>query len=791
MFRNYLKTTIRSLYNNKAYSFLNIFGLAIGIACAGLIFLWVEDEVQWDDFNVKKNDLYFIRENQKYDAYTATFGSTPGVMGPAMETEIPGIAATCRVYDMDDVLFAMGDKKMYANGLATDPSLFSMFTLPFIEGNAKTAMQQPYSLVITEKTAKKFFGTTKDVVGKTVRIDNKQDYTVTGLVRDIPANSSLYFEFVRPFQPVFEESDWMHRWDNSTLSTYVELKPGVDVTSVNKILYGYIQKRVPGSNVQPFLWSMSRWHLYDQFDNGVETGGGQIDYVHLFTLIAWIILFIACINFMNLATARSEKRAREVGVRKVLGAGKQNLVLQFIGEALLMAVISALFAVIIMVLLLPLFNTLVHKDLSPGFGEPSHILALVGITVLCGILAGSYPSFYLSSFNPVYVLKGIKMRGGSAAFIRKGLVITQFAVSVILIVSTLIVYQQIQHVKSRNLGFNKDNLLQVSAQGDLTTHFTAVKQDLLATNVVENVAVSDHGTLWGGNNTSGLTWAGKTPGAQILISTRSVTTGFFKTSDMRLLEGRDFTANDSINSPNLNIIITQSFEKLMGAGSALGKIVHWNGDTTMMTVVGVVNDYVYGNMYGKADPVLFRCTPATETNLMYIRLKPGAGVEPALAKLEAVVKKDNPAYPFTYKFMDEQFNDMFYSEALISKLSQVFSALAIIISCLGLFGLAAYTAERRTKEIGVRKVLGASVPGIATLISKEFLQLVVIACLVAFPVAWWIMHSWLQGFEYRIVISGWIFLAAGVIAVLIALVTVSFQAMRAAIANPVKSLRTE
>ncbi len=793
MFRNYFKITIRSLYKNKGYSFLNIFGLAIGIACAALIFLWVEDEAHWDDFNVKKDHLYFIRENQKYDAYTATFGSTPGVLAPAMQAEIPGIAATCRTYDMDDVLFTIGDKKMYANGLFTDASLFSMFTLPFVQGNAATAMAQRYSLVITEKTAKKFFGTVKDVVGKTVQMDNKQDYIITGVVKDIPSNSSLHFEFVGSFQIVFDQNSYLHRWGNNSLNTYVELKPGASAASVNKILYNFIQQREPSSNARPFLWSMSRWHLYDQFDNGVETGGGQIEYVHLFAIIAWIILFIACINFMNLATARSEKRAREVGVRKVLGAGKENLVMQFIGEAVLMAAVSAVLAVVIMVIALPFFNTLVQKDISPGFDQPLHIIALVSLTLICGLLAGSYPSFYLSSFNPVFVLKGIKTKGGSAAIIRKVLVVVQFSVSVILIVSTLIIYQQIQHVKSRNLGFNKNNLLQISAQGDVPKYYNSLKQDLLATNVVENVAMSDHGTLWGGNNTGSLTWPGKAQDAQILISNRYVTEGFFKTSGISLLEGRDLTSTDSVQSKHLNAVITQSFEKLMGKGSALGNVIRWQNDTsgTTMTVVGVVNDYVYGNMYGKPDPMIFYSSPLEHVNLMYVRLKPEASTEAALAKIEMTMKKNNPAYPFIYKFVDEQFNNMFYSEALIGKLSQVFAALAIIISCLGLFGLAAYTAERRTKEIGVRKVLGASVSGIAALLSKDFLQLVVLSCLVAFPLAWWMMHSWLQGFEYRIAISGWIFFAAGLVAVLIAFITVSFQAIKAALANPVKSLRTE
>ncbi|WP_423147761.1 ABC transporter permease [Rubrolithibacter danxiaensis] len=779
---------------NKIYSFLNIFGLAIGIACAGLIFLWVEDEINFDQYNVKKDQIYYVRENQKYDTYVATFGSTPGILGPAIQAEIPGIANTCRMsQNNEDKLITIGDKSMYASGSYAEPSLFNMFTLPFVQGNAKTAFTQLYSMVITEKTAKKFFGNEKDVIGKKVRVDNKQDYVIAGVVKDIPENSSLKFEWVAPFQIWFDQSPWAHNWGNNCLSTFVELKQGVDPATVDKLLYNFIQKREPQSIARPFLWSMNDWHLRDEFDNGVQTGGGQIEYIRLFTTIAWIILLIACINFMNLATARSEKRAKEVGVRKVLGAEKQSLIFQFIGEAVFMALLSALCAVAIILLALPAFNVLVEKNLSIGLNNPLHITVLLLIALVCGLVAGSYPSLYLSAFNPVFVLKGLKLKTGSANFIRKGLVILQFTISIVLIISTIIIYQQIQHVKNRSLGFNKNNLLQTAVVGNAAKNYPSVKQELLNTGVVESIALSDHNTLYGGNNTNSLTWQGKAPGAQILISGRNVTPEFINTSQLKLLKGRDFMQTDSTNSKKLNVIITQSLEKLMGKESALGKTLWNEGDTsgTILTVVGVVNDYVYGNMYGKPDPVVFTCTAPVNTNTMYIRLKQQTNVETALAQIQDVLKKANPAYPFTYQFVDDQFNKMFLSEMLISKLSRVFTALAIIISCLGLFGLAAYTAERRTKEIGIRKVLGASVLGITKLLSKDFLQLVAISCLVAFPAAWWMMHNWLQGYQYRIGISWWIFIVAGVAAILIALLTISFQSIKAAIANPVKSLRTE
>jgi len=392
MFKNFFKTTFRTLWKNKTFSFLNIFGLAIGIACAGLIFLWVENEMNFDNQNTKKDRLYFARVNAKFDAGVFTHWSTPGLLGPSIHAEIPGIANTCRTSeDQTSLLFGIGNKSVYASGKYAEPSLFDMFTLPFVQGNPQTAFSQLYSLVITEKTAKKFFGMDKNIVGKTVRVDNKQDYTITGVLKDIPQNSSLQFEWVAPFQIWYQQSPWASKWENNCLSTYVELKPGADLVHVNKQLYNFVQKRAPTSIGHVFLFGMNNWHLYGGFENGKPTGSGFIVYVRLFTIIACIILFIACINFMNLSTARSEKRAREVGVKKVLGSGKKRLVMQFIGEALLMATLAAVTAVIIMSFALPSFNTLVQKTLLLDLEKPFHLSALLSVTIICGLIAGSYP----------------------------------------------------------------------------------------------------------------------------------------------------------------------------------------------------------------------------------------------------------------------------------------------------------------------------------------------------------------------------------------------------------------
>ncbi|HTI89625.1 MAG TPA: ABC transporter permease [Puia sp.] len=793
MFKNYLTIALRNLWKNKTYSFLNLFGLAIGIACAGFVFLWVEDEVSFDSMYAKKDRLNLVLENWEYPDHTRTFSSTPGLMGPAIKAEIPGLANVCRLDDESPTkLFTVGDKVLYSSGRYVDSSLFSMLELPFVEGNERQAFKQLYSIVLTEKAAQKFFGTTRNVIGRTVRLDHKQDYVVSAIIKDIPKNSTFQFEWLISFDVYFKENDNLQNWGNNSPLTLVEVAPGANVAGINKLLHNYLQPKVTGSIAHGFLFPMTDWHLRWEFENGKQTGGGRITYVHLFSMIAWIILFIACINFMNLATARSEKRGREVGIRKVLGAEKGKLVIQFIGEAILMSGLAALIAVLLMSLILPAFNLLVEKQLTIGLQHPLHIGFLLGITLICGLVAGSYPSLYLSSFNPVIVLKGLKMKAGGAAFIRKGLVVLQFTVSIVLIIGTVIVFQQIQHIKNRNLGFDKDHLIEIPSSDILTNAFPVVKQELLNTGLVENAALSDHTMINGGNNTDDLQWQGKAPGHKVLVSIREVGPELFRTMGMKFTEGREFTINDSVSRQDrlLHVIVTEALARQMGKGSTIGKTIMSPDSSIRGVVIGVVKDYVYGDMYGQPDPVIFICHPQVG-NCMYVKTKPGSSPEQALAKIEAVVKKANPGYPFDYRFVDDQFNNMFENETLISKLSRVFAALAIFISCLGLFGLAAFTAERRTKEIGIRKVLGASVPGLTRLLSGDLLKPIILSNLVAFPVAWWVMNSWLQSYAYRVHIHAWVFVVAGLTAIGIALATVSFQAVKAAIANPIKSIKAE
>lgn len=787
MFKNFLKTALRNLWKTRSFSFLNIAGLAIGIACAGLIFLWVEDELNFNNYFTNKENIYKVKDRQTYDGTTFVFDATPGLMAPSMKAEISGIKTTARSSGEDRVLFSLGDKNIYEQGLYVDSSFFSIFHFQFIKGNPSNVFKQLYSLVLTEKMAEKFFGST-DVLDKILRFNNKQDYVISGVIKNLPENATFQDnQWFAPYKVFEDENQWLQAWGNNGVMTYVETDPGANITAINKQLNGYIQTKGKDLIAKMSIYPISRWRLYDSYDKNGNEIKGRIKYVNLFSLIAWIILIIACINFMNLATARSEQRAREVGVRKVMGAGKTKLIFQFIGESLIMAFIASLVAIALIYLTLPAFNNLVGKNLSINLFTPLHIFSLLSIVLICGLLSGSYPAFYLSSFNPVMVLKGLKLKNGaSAGFIRKALVIVQFSVSIILIISTILIYQQIQHAKDRNLGYNKNNLVYLGLEGKMKQNFNAIKNDLLESGFAENASLSSTTVLQMGSNTGDFTWEGKDPSKQVLISMENASPEYISTMQMHLTEGRDFYAD--IKSDSNNIIINETLAKIVNKKNIVGsQLVDGN---QKFTIVGVINDFIYNNMYSPSSPlILFPDT--SNVNFLSVRFKPNADLRSAVNKMTGIIKKDNPGYPVEYKFVDEEFDQYFKSETLIGKLAGVFATLAIIISCLGLFGLAAYTSERRTKEIGIRKVLGASVAGMARLLSKDFLILVLISCLVAFPVAWWMMHNWLQSFEYRVAISWWIFLAAGLAAILIALLTVSFQAIKAAITNPVKSLRSE
>lgn len=796
MIKNYFKTAWRSLWKNRTFSLLNISGLAVGIACAAFIFLWVEDERTYNDYFTNKDHLYQVMNNQVYNGKTYTFASLPGPFAKAAKEEIPGIKNIVRTNWGSRALFNYGEKGVYANGMNVDAAFLKMFNYEFIEGNAVSAFSQLYSLVVTASMAKKIF-TTTDVVGRQLKMENKQDYTITAVVKDLPTNASFNNqEWFAPFEIFEKQKDWLTFWGNNGIRNFVELDANANVAAVNSKMYGFIKGKDKDASAMPFLFAVKDWRLHNNFVDGKQSGG-KIKIVNLFTIIAWIILIIACINFMNLSTAKSGPRAKEVGVRKVMGSAKSMLVWQFICEAILMAFIGVVVAVGIVALLLPVFNLLVEKQLSLGLLKPLHLLSLLVIGLLCGFTAGSYPAFYLSSFKPLDVLKGLKLQATGAGFIRKGLVITQFIISVALIICTIIIYQQVMHTKNRELGMNKDNLIRLDQQiistaknGGTGSHFETIKNDLLQTGVVENAALSSSEAFSVGSNSSDFNWKGKDATKDVLISMDWVTPGYIKTMGIQVLAGSDFN-QDGFGDSN-RVIINETFAKLIKNKplEVVGQLIE--RDSINFEIAGVIKDYVYNNVYGSVSPlIIFNDKKASNTNNLMIRFKPLQDYKGALAKIETVIKTYNPTYPFEYRFTSDTFKELFANENLIGKLAGLFAVLAIIISCLGLFGLSAYTAERRIKEIGIRKVLGASVQSLTSLLSKEFVRLVGVSCLLAFPLAWYFMQQWLQDYEYRIAISWWMFILPAVLAMLITILTVSFQAVKAALMNPVKSLKGE
>ena len=788
MDKNYFKIAWRHIKKNKGYAFINMIGLSLGMACAILILLWVNDEVQYNAFQKNYNNLYQVLENQSYEGKTYTFSAMPGPFAPVVKDELPEIKYAARTDWGTNLLFSIGDKSIYEMGVFADPDFLKMFSFELIKGDTSKILKDPSSIVITKKMAQKFFGD-DDPVGRTIKVNNDKEYTITGLLKDPPLNSTIKFSWLASFKIYEDKNQWLKNWGNNGIQTYLQLKEGTDPKQVDKKLHDFISKKDTGAIAKPFLLAMKDWRLRSRYEDG-KYAGGRIEYVRMFSIIGLLIIIIACINFMNLATARSEQRAREVGVRKVLGAGRTTLIRQFFGESIMMSFAAMLFAALIVFLVLPSFNTLVEKKLTFDLSNPVIWAGMPLLALVCGAIAGSYPSLYLSSFNPATVFKGLRIGKNSATvYVRKGLVITQFVISIVLIISTIVIYRQIEHVKNRQLGYNRENIIYLYLKGKMNEHFPAIHHDLLSTGVVQNAAMSNDRVFNVGSSSGDFTWNGKAPGSKLLVSMDWVTPQYISTMGMKLASGREFYPD--ITSDSNSIIINETMAKIMGKKDPVGEIIRRdNGKGRQLTVVGVVKDYVFNDMYKQPDPLILFCDTSNVSTLL-IRLKGKQDIQQQLAKVESVIKSNNPGYPVETKFLDDDFNSLFKSEMLVGKLSRVFALLTILISCLGLLGLAAYTAERRTKEIGIRKVLGASVTNVIALLSKDFLSLVGISSLIAFPVAWWMMHNWLNDYAYRINISWWVFVFAGVLAAVIALVTVSFQAIKAAIANPVKSLRTE
>ncbi|MBK1442404.1 ABC transporter permease [Parapedobacter sp. ISTM3] len=787
MLKNYFKTTFRNLWKTRGYSFLNIVGLAVGITAASLIFLWVEDEMTYDNFPNKENS-YIVKSKQTLDGVTNVSDAVPGLLGPAIKAEIPGIRHAARVAWMTSNMFSFGDNNIFQEGYYAEPDLMDIFSLEFVEGDKATAMDNPDKVVLTESAAARIFGD-EPAFGKVVRVDNDKSYTVSGVVKDLPKNSTFQFDWLIPFEVYEQENQWIRQWRNNVLMTYVGLEPSADVAQVNDMLHDFVirQSSDEQSTTYNMLYPMERWRLYSSFDSDGNEQEGRMKYVRLFSIIAWVVLLIACINFMNLATARSEKRTKEVGMRKVVGATRTSLIGQFLGESLILAAISALLAVGFIHLAIGIFNNLIEKELVMDLFNPTHLFFLGGIVLVCGLLSGIYPAFYLSSFNPISTLKGVKQQVGTAGLVRRALVVLQYTMSITLIICTVIIFQQIQHAKGRDAGYERSQVLLTPLRGKMAERIETIKEQLVATGGVESAGLSERRILYIGTYSWNVGWEGKAPDKQVNIYNFRADADLVPSLGMEVVDGRNF--RPQLLGDSASAIVNETFAKLIQSdGKVVGQTIY-NGKP--FTIVGVVKDFVYNNMYGVPAPLFFYPFETPPWGQLNIKIKAGANLTTVIPQIEKIIKTHNPEYPFDYQFLDELFDRQFKSEMLIQKLAGVFAVLSIIISCLGLFGLAAFTAERRTKEMGIRKVLGASISSLVGLLNREFVMLVLVSCAVAFPFAWWMMSDWLSNYQYRTDLHWWVFALAGAGALVIALLTVSSQAIKAALMNPTKSLRDE
>jgi ABC-type antimicrobial peptide transport system permease subunit len=786
MIRNYLKIAWRNLVKNKAHSAINIVGLAVGMTIAMLIGLWIWDELSFDKYHQHYNRIGQVMTTQTANGETGTFSSTVVPLSNELRTKYAGdFKLTALTWDANYIL-ATGDKKISQRGMWAEPDMPFMLSLVMLKGSYGN-FQDPSSFIISQSVAKALFGDAEPI-SKVVRINNKINLKVAGVYQDLPRNTSFYETKV--ILPWGNKANWWNAqttaWDNHACSLYVLMNDHADFDKVSAKIRNVTKPHFKMNDEVMQVHPMSRWHLYSEFQNG-RSVGGRIQFVWLFGIIGLFILLLACINFMNLSTAKSEKRAKEVGIRKAIGSVRGQLIRQFLSESLLVAFSALILTIILTALVIPYFNNIADKDVAIPWANPVFWLFTLSFTIFTGLISGSYPAFYLSSFNPVKVLKGTFRIGRFASVPRKVLVVVQFTVSVVLIIGTVVVLRQIQFAKNRPVGYSRAGLITVEMNTpEIYGHYEVMRTELLQTGAVEDMAESNSTTTQIWSNNGGFNWLGKPAGYDPLFGTISVTYDFGHTVGWQVIEGRDFSRNFPTDTGAF--ILNESAVKLSGIKKPVGKIMNWNGKDHVIT--GVVKDMVMESPYNKTRATIFLMDPYW-INFMTVRIKPTMPIRDALNKIAPVFKKYNPGSPFEYKFNDDEYARKFSDEERIGNLATIFAVLAIFISCLGLFGLASFVAEQRVKEIGVRKVLGASVANLWRLLSTEFVVLVFISLLIAVPLAYYFMQRWLQGYQYKTIMSWWIFVLAGAGAIIITLLTVSFQAIKAALANPVKSLRSE
>jgi ABC-type antimicrobial peptide transport system permease subunit len=790
MYKNYLKTAFRNLWKNKAFSVINIMGLALGLGCSLLIMLWVKDEYGVDAFHKNGAQLYSVYEKSYRNGEISAHQGTPAIMADEMKRVLPEVQYATQ-FDWGELsTFAANNKIIKENGYHAGADFFKMFSYPLLAGNAITALNDPSNMAISKKMAEEFFGSPAEAIGKIIRYQNQKDFKINAVFNDVPGNSSTHFDFILPWQNFLDNNFWAKDWSNSGPVCYIMLRKGTDSKAfenkIDRFLDAYNKEQNANNYVRLGIEKYSDMYLHSNFDEKGNVAGGRIQYVKLFSIVAVFILLIACINFMNLTTARSVKRAREIGVRKVAGALRVTLIKQFISEALVIVSIAISIALLMVLLVLPPFNQLTGKQIQLPLLSPDFWLSIVVLLFITGFVSASYPAFYLSSFKPVRVLKGLPKFSNSTLWFRKGLVVFQFVLSIMLIVGTIVVRKQVNYIQTMNLGYDRENLLYIPLEGDLTAKYELFKNESLRLPGIQTISrITDEPTQIQ-NGTGGVVWVGKDPNYQPDFTQTAVGYDFVKAMHLQLAAGRDFSKDFPTDSAGY--IINESALKIIGYKDPVGKpLTFWQKPGT---IVGVLKDFHFTSIHSPINPIIMRLSENAEWGSALVRTQPGKTKE-ALASLEKVCKELNPKFPFTYKFSDEEYAKLYKTEQVVIRLADYFAVLAIFISCLGLLGLVMFTSEQRTKEFGIRKVLGARPVTLFNLLSKEFIMLVLVAMVIASPLAWFAMNNWLEDYAYKITISWWMFVIAGVLAMLIALITVSFQAIKAAIANPAEALRSE
>jgi len=795
MLKSYLNIAWRNMLRNKIYSAINVVGLAVGMVVAMLIGFWIWDELSYNKSHKNYDHIAKVMMNQTFGDEVATQSAIPMPLGPYLRDNYGSYfkRVVMSSWNQDHVL-SVGTNNYSKQGSFMEPSAPDLLSLNMLEGN-RQGLTDPRSILLSASLAKTLFDNA-EAVGKIVRIDNKMDVTVTGVYEDIPYNSTFKeMTFVAPWDLYVQSDEGLinskTNWDSNSFQIYTELNPHVEVAQVSgKIKNAVFDNNHSDAKPVVFLQPMSKWNLYSEFRNGKNTGG-RIQFVWLFGIIGIFVLILSCINFMNLSTARSEKRAKEVGIRKAMGSARKLLIFQFLSESYLMVCIGFVLALLITTISLHWFNNMADKKMDIPWLNPFFWCCCIAFIFITGLMAGSYPAFYLSSFQPVKVLKGTFLSARFAAVPRKVMVVLQFVVSITLTIGSIIVFQQVRYAKDRPIGYNRDRLIYIPTP-DLIDHYDAMRSDLIATGAVENMTQSSSPTTGVWIIESGFSWPGKDPDLQVNFGSVACNYDFGKTIGWKIIEGRDFSRNMSTDSTAL--IINESAAKYMGLKHAVGERIRWRKE--YHTIIGVVKDLVMDSPFDPVKPTIFNLNLADanaiyKVNFITIKVAGNSSMTDALAKIETVFKNYAPDRPFEYKFNDEEYAQKFRTEERIGKLAGLFASLAIFISCLGISGLASFIAEQRTKEIGVRKVLGATILSVWQLLSVDFVRLVVIAFFISAPVAYLLMKNWLAKYEYHTGIAWWIFIASGLAALVITLLSVSYQAIKAAAVNPIKSLRSE